>query len=179
VPIDTPLTHMKIGLHYNLNKENSDSKTNNLKLQMNRANQIMSEINDVLTHSHSLNPVEDVVNAFMTHHYEPEMPSTLLPTFKEKLKENVELAKKTYDNFDLHVNSHRINPNILVEENIDTSIKNLKNENKDNEKKNSSHVKHHFDTNDYFEPIRVDSETSKGKKYNKCSLILKSKSIMI
>ena len=154
---------MRVGLHYNLNNENSDSKITSLKFQMNRADQIMKEINDVLTHSHSLNPVEDVVNAFMTHHYEPEMPASLLPTFKEKLKENVELAKKTYNDLNLNVNSHRVNPNILVEEKVDTS-KNLEHEKKDDVKKTTSHVKHHFDTNDYFEPIHVDTDYNKGKK---------------
>lgn len=152
--LKTPLATMKIGLHYDLKKDNmnSENQFKTLRLQLNRADQIMKEINNVLSHPHSSNPIEDVVNAFMTHHFEPEMPASFLPTFKEKLNENIELAKKTANDLDLSINPHRVNPNILIEERVSSEGKSLP------PSSSSSHVKHHFDTHDYFEPLLVDSK---------------------
>ena len=85
----------------------------NLKFQLNRGDDLIKEMNDVLTHQIDVNPVENVLSAFATHSFEPEMPPSLLPTFKEKLNENLNLAKKSYNGLDLHVNSHRVNPNLV------------------------------------------------------------------
>jgi len=118
VPNGSPLR--LTGVHYNL-VDAKDSQApmklrlKNLKFQLNRGDDLIKEMNDVLTHQIDVNPVENVLSAFATHSFEPEMPPSLLPTFKEKLNENLNLAKKSYNGLDLHVNSHRVNPNLVSE----------------------------------------------------------------
>jgi hypothetical protein len=108
------------GVHYNL-VDAKDSQApmklrlKNLKFQLNRGDDLIKEMSDALTHQIDVNPVENVLSAFATHSFEPEMPPSLLPTFKEKLNENINLAKKSYNGLNLQVNSHRVNPNLVSE----------------------------------------------------------------
>ena len=106
------------GLRYNLAKDSQapmKMRINNLKFQLNRGDEIIKEMNNVLSHQMAVDPVENVLSSLISHNYEPEMPASFLPTFKEKLNENINLAKKANNGLNLQVNSHRVNPNIVSE----------------------------------------------------------------
>jgi receptor-type tyrosine-protein phosphatase N len=156
VDMSSPLTRMKIGLHYNMQMPPQSPPASetfeSLRSDMNNANKLMQEINSILdASSNSANPVEDVINAFMTHHGELDrkQASAPLPSFKQKLQENVDLAKKSM--LDLHINPRIVNPNIFAEEEI-----------VDTEQKH--HSTKHFNTYDYFEPVFVDSKANDDEK---------------
>jgi hypothetical protein len=145
-----------VGLHYNLDKaRDSSEKMNerilNLKTQMSREDDLLNEMHNVLSENQPLSPVEDLVNSFMT--YDPDQETTAaasgsLPTFKEKLSENVELAKKSgFTNFEM---GHRMNPNIF----------NDLLDNSDESTEKSAEDKHI----DYFEPVFVDDVASNEEK---------------
>lgn len=119
------------GVSYNLAKDSKapmKMRVNNLKFQLNRGDELINEMNKAMSHQIDVDPVESVLSNIISHTYEPEMPASLLPTFKEKLNENINLAKKSNNGLNLQVNSHRVNPNIVSESedsNEDSQMSNL------------------------------------------------------
>ena len=134
------------GLHYNLQKtqepsESIEKRIRLLKSQLGREDELINEMKNALSENQPISPVEDLIESLMTVKYGPESDEAL-PTFREKLNENVELAKKSgLTNLDM---GHRVNPNIFIDL-ID-----------ENESASPKHV-------DYFEPVFVDGAASKEK----------------
>ena len=111
-----------VGFKYNLAQDSEAPlklRVNNLKFQLNRGDELIKEMSSVLNTpvAHS-SPIEGALTSLVSHKYEPEMPPSLLPTFKEKINKNIELAKKSNN---LHAKTHRINPDVLAEQYIGQS----------------------------------------------------------